>query len=109
MNDVQANLEKFGLPNAPLLDIQAEEPIISPEQANIAVRNIKSLIVQNLLSTGGRIIHLFYAGPAHVALFLGHRLDATAPVICYGWTGANQYSQTCQLLSEITRVRQTIL
>ena len=109
VNDVQANLEKFGLPNAPLLDIQGEQPITSPEQANIAVRNIKSLIVQNLLSTGGRIIHLFYAGPAHVALFLGHRLDATAPVICYGWTGANQYSQTCQLLSEITRVRQTIL
>lgn len=104
VTDVQAILEKFGLTDMPLLDIQGEQPITSPEQANLAVRDIKNLIIQSLRSTGGKTIHLFYAGLAPVALFLGHRLDATAPVICYGWIGDNQYSQTCQLFSEIIRL-----
>lgn len=99
--EVQANLERFGLSDAPLLDIRKEQPITSPEQVNMVVKNLKNLIVQNLLSTGSKTIHLFYAGPAHLALSLGHRLDATAPIVCYGWIGGGQYSRTCQLFSGI--------
>ena len=97
--EVQANLEKLGLLDAPFLDIQSEQAISSPEQTNLAVKNIKDSIVQNLQLTGSKVIHLFYAGPAHLALFLGHRLDATAPVVCYGWSGG-KYFQTCQLFSQ---------
>jgi hypothetical protein len=58
--------------------------IISPEQTNVATKGIKDLIVENLQCTGSKEIHLFFAGPAPLALFLGYCLDATAPVICYG-------------------------
>jgi hypothetical protein len=95
---VKANLERFGLSDSPLLDIRGEQPITSPEQANIVAGNVKKIIVQNLLPCGSKTIHLFFGGPAHLALFLGHRLDATAPIVCYGWAG-RQYSQTCQLFS----------
>lgn len=100
LDEVQANLERLDLSDAPLLDVQGEQPVISSAQANVAVQNIKNLINQNLLSTHSKVIHLFYAGPAHLALFLGHRLDGTAPIICYGWGSDRQYYQTCQLFSE---------
>lgn len=99
LSEVRANLERFGLSDAPLLDVRGEHPITSPEQANVVVGNVKKIVVQNLLSAGSRTIHLFYGGPAHLALFLGHRLDATAPIVCYGWVGGSQYSRTCQLFS----------
>jgi hypothetical protein len=99
LSEVQANLERFGLSDAPLLDVRGEQPITSPEQANVVVRNVKNIIVQSLLAAGSRTIHLFYGGPAHLALFLGYRLDATAPIVCYGWVGNSQYSRTCQLFS----------
>jgi hypothetical protein len=98
LSEVQANLERFELSDAPLLDIRGEQPITSPEQANVVAGSVKKIIVQNLPPYGSRTIHLFYGGPAHLALFLGHRLDATAPIVCYGWAGT-QYSRTCQLFS----------
>lgn len=100
--DIQANLAKLELLDAQLLDIRGEQPITSSAQANAVVRNIKSLLVQYLQATGSKIIHLFYAGPNPLGLFLGHRLDATAPIICYGWSGNRQYARTCQLFSRNT-------
>jgi hypothetical protein len=73
-------------------------PIISPEHTNVATKGIKDLIVENLQCTGSKEIHLFF-GPAPQAMFLGHRLDATAPVICYGWIGNEQYTRSCRLFS----------
>jgi hypothetical protein len=96
---VQADLEKLNLLDLPLLNIQGELPVISPQQANKAVGDLKRLIVQYLQSKRCKEIRLFYTGPAHLALFLGHRLDAVAPIICYGWTGKTQYCQTSQLFS----------
>jgi hypothetical protein len=106
LTEVQANLERFGLSNAPLLNIHGEPPIASPEQANEIASKIKKLIIQGLQSTHSKTIHLFYAGPSYLALFLGHRLDATAPIISYGWAGS-QYAQTCQLFSEIVKMPHT--
>ena len=105
--EVQTNLEQLGLSDAPFLDIQSEQAISSPEQTNLAVKNIKNSIIKNLQLTGSKVIHLFYAGPAHLALFLGHRLDATAPVVCYGWSGG-KYFQTCQLFSQGKHIENTI-
>lgn len=98
--EVQANLKRLELVDSPILDIQGEQPIMSPEHANQIVSQLKRLIVQCLQPRNCKEIHLFYTGPAHLALFLGHRLDATAPVICYGWVENRQYSRTCQLLSK---------
>ena len=108
LSQVQADLDKFELLGASLLDIQGELPITSPEQANLIAGNIKSLIIQVLVAANSKVIHLFYAGPAHLALFLGHRLDATAPILCYGWTGEKQYSQTCKLFSGIASTSEVI-
>ncbi|MEI2577352.1 CD-NTase-associated endodeoxyribonuclease Cap4 [Scytonema sp. PRP1] len=99
--EVEVNLEKYGLTGEPLLHIRGEQPITSPQHANNAVGSIKKLIVNNLVCIGGKEIHLFFAGPAHLALFLGHRLDATAPVTCYAWVSNSQYSKTFQLFSGI--------
>lgn len=99
VSEVESNLERYKLTDMPLLHIQGERPITSPQQTNLVVRNIKDLIIKNLLRTGSKQIHLFLAGPAPLALFLGHRLDATAPVTCYGWVASGNYSQTCRLFS----------
>ncbi len=102
-SEVEANLEKYELTGTPLLHIRAEQPITSPPQINVAVGNIKKLIVDNLVRIGGKEIHLFFAGPAHLALFLGHRLDATAPITCYAWVATGQYTKTLQLFSGISK------
>jgi len=96
---VEKNLAKYELEGMPQLHIHGQQPIISPEHTNVAVRGIKNLIIENLKCTGSQEIHLFFAGPASLAMFLGHRLDATAPVICYGWIGNEQYTRTCRLFS----------
>ena len=97
-SNVEKNLAKYELEGMPQLHIHGHEPIISPEHTNVATKGIKDLIIENLRCTGSKEIHLFVAGPAPLALFLGHRLDATAPVICYGWSN-EQYTRTCRLFS----------
>jgi hypothetical protein len=97
-SDVEKNLAKYELEGMPQLYIDGHEPIISPEHTNVATKGIKDLIVENLRCTGSKEIHLFIAGFAPLAVFLGHRLDATAPVICYGWSN-EQYTRTCRLFS----------
>lgn len=99
--EVIANLECYGLKDAPQLHIQGEQPITSPQQVNLVARNIKKLIVRELVNIGGKEIHLFFAGPAHLALFLGHSLDATAPVTCYSWVSNGKYIRTAQLFTSL--------
>lgn len=62
-------------------------------------RKLKELISQVLLDGKFTKIDLFFAGPSHVALFLGHRLNATAPIQCYEWVGSAKYVPTCLLRS----------
>ncbi|MDP9353383.1 MAG: hypothetical protein M3P51_17825 [Chloroflexota bacterium] len=38
---------------------------------------------------------MYYAGPGVLAVFLGHRLNATAPVQCYERVGTDQHVPTC--------------
>lgn len=98
-SEVEKNLEIYKLEKFPFLYINGEKPITSPQQANIVTGVIKKLIIDKLVNSGARVIHLFFAGPAYLALFLGHRLDATAPIICYMWISTNNYAKTCQLFS----------
>lgn len=96
---VRSQLDEFNLSAMPLLEVLGEQPVTSPAQANSLAGSLKRLVVEHLQSANCHKIHLFYAGPAHIALFLGHRLDATAPICCYGWSEGRRYSQTCQLFS----------
>lgn len=94
---VQANLNALGLAGAPTLNLQSSDPIVSPAHTNVAVRHIKDAIAERLTETGATEIQLFFAGPSPLALFLGHRLNATAPVQCYEWTADGSYVPTCRL------------
>jgi hypothetical protein len=95
--EVESDLPRHGLVCMPALHLHGEEAILSPEHANAAALTIKQLIGAALHATGARKIHLFFAGPAHLALFLGHRLNATARVQCYEWVAPGMYTPTCVL------------
>ena len=95
--EVESSLRRSGLGNVPMLHIRGDQPISSPQQANLAVREIKKLISDALSITGARQVDLFFAGPAFLALFLGHRLNATAPIQCYEKLSTGLYVPTCLL------------
>ncbi len=98
--DVEASLEHYGLVGMPILHIYGPEAIISPQQANLVVRKIKNLISDTLAATRSKQVHLFLATPAHLTLFLGHRLNAIAPIQCYELTLSRSYTRTCLLFCE---------
>jgi hypothetical protein len=95
--EVESDLERHGLANMPRLHLKGEAAVLSPQQANLIVRQIKDLISVALSQTGARQIDLFIAAPAFLALFLGHRLNATAPVQCYERLSPSRYVPSCTL------------
>jgi hypothetical protein len=98
--EVDEYLQKQGLDDLPRLHIKGGAPVISPEQANLVTGKIKSLISENVVQSGAKQIDLFIAAPAFLALFLGHRLNATAPVQSYERVAASQYEPTCLLFAK---------
>lgn len=98
-DDVKSNLEHLGLLGQPVIHIKGDKPIVSPQQANLVVREIKDIISRSLTSIRARQIDLFFVGPAFLALLLGHRLNATASVQCYEWTPSGRYVPTCLLIN----------
>jgi hypothetical protein len=99
--EVESDPGRHGLAGMPLVYFKGEEPIVSPEQANLLVRNIKDLFSKALYCTRAWQIDLFFAGPAFLALFLGHRLNTTAPVQCYEHVETGRFVPTCQLCPPI--------
>jgi hypothetical protein len=95
--EVEDGLENLGLNGIPVLHLMGEEPIVSPEHANAAVGAIKNHIRDTLSATGAARVDLFLAGPAPLALFLGHRLNATARIRCYERVAPSLYVPTCEL------------
>ena len=98
-DEVDSSLKESGLTDASKLHIRGEQPITSPQQANLAVRGIKTLICDALSKTGARQLDLFFAGPAFLALFLGHRLNATMWVQCHERIAPGRYVPTCLLFA----------
>lgn len=95
--EVETYLDSVSLTDFPSLHIRGDNPIISPEQANKVVQEVKKLINEFVSKSGSRKIHLFFAGPSFLALFLGHRLNATASIQCYERISTNVYCPTCLL------------
>jgi hypothetical protein len=81
----------------PKLYLHSDTPLVSPQHTNKAAGIIKAVVAEALAQWGATKLHLFYAGPSHLALFLGHRLNATASVQCYEWVRAGEYVPTCLL------------
>jgi len=97
--EVDSSLKETGLTDVSTLHIRGEQPIISPQQANLAVRGIKTLICDALSKTGARQLDLFFAGPAFLALLLGHRLNATIWIQCHERIAPGRYVPTCLLFA----------
>ena len=97
LNDVQpavsAHLDGVQAGTARLFLFSAI-PLVSDAHANEAANLAKAAIQRALQRSGARRISLFLATPAHFALFLGHRLNATAPVTCHE-RGDGGYVVTC--------------
>ncbi|GGN59624.1 CD-NTase-associated endodeoxyribonuclease Cap4 [Oceanobacillus indicireducens] len=83
--------------NLPQLHLYSKEPIVSAAQANKAANNIKSAIKSQLGINQSTKIHLFYAGPGHLALFIGHRWNALPPSQCYEWVNTGKYVPSCTI------------
>lgn len=84
--DVEGCLPSFGLDGSPVLIMHGASAISSAKQCNAVVGSIKEAIRNEIAASGAQRVHLFFAGPAHLALFLGHRLNAVSPIQCYEWT-----------------------
>jgi uncharacterized protein YsxB (DUF464 family) len=93
-SDVTAYLAATGN-HMPCLSIKGNSAILSPKHANAAVRSAKLAISEALTKTGAKTLHLFLATPAHFALFLGHRLNATSVIHCYERIDTAIYQPTC--------------
>jgi hypothetical protein len=97
MGEVRTFTAASGMDKQPCLHLKVDAAITSAEQANGLVQLIKREVLSALQRTGAKEIDLFFAGPAPLALFLGHRLNATAPVQCYERVAPGQYVPTCRL------------
>lgn len=95
--EVTEYLHKQNLLHLPKLHLFSHLPILSAQQANVVVNKIKNEIKMALSITKAKQIHLFYAGPSHLALFLGHRWNALASLQCYEWIKTGEYMPTCYL------------
>lgn len=101
LRDVAADVTEYlgdgELAKCPRLDMSGTAPIVSDRQLNLVVRDVKEAISKALVAVGAKSVDLFLAGPAPLALFLGHRLNAIAPIRCYEWVEKGKYSLTCDL------------
>jgi hypothetical protein len=95
--EVEADLARTGQQGIPVLHLFGDAPIVSAAQANRIVSETKSAISDALVATGARELALYFAGPAVLAVFLGHRLNATAPIQCHERVAVGKYVSTCRL------------
>jgi len=98
LSQVFKSLDELELDSNPVLELIVNKPIKTPQQANKLVSFLKSRISDAITSTNCKQVHLFYAGPSHMALFIGHRLNATTAIQCYEWVATNKYVPTCVLV-----------
>lgn len=96
-SDVDNNLQRLGLADASVLHFHGKEAIISQQQANLVSSMLKERIRDKVISCNARVIHLFVAIPAPLAIFLGHRLNAMCVIQCYEWNNSFEYVSTCLL------------
>lgn len=92
--EVIAYLASNGL-KLPLCSLFSDAPLTSAQQVNLAVRNAKKIIDEAIKASGAKKIHLFMAVPAQLALFLGHRMNATVSIQCYERVETGVYRPTC--------------
>lgn len=100
-NDIREAVENFAhkenASHLPILNLSYLSPVENARQANSIIAQSKTAILQSLSHARATHIHLFCAIPSFIALFLGHRLNATAPIQCYEFVAPDTYVPTCVL------------
>lgn len=94
-DEVAVYLEGEQQSDSSKLHLHTESPITTAEQANLVVNKLKKEIKSAVTQVDAEKVHLFYAGPAHLALFLGHRWNGMPLVQCYEWINTGLYVPTC--------------
>jgi hypothetical protein len=80
LRDPAADLEKTaGIPAQSALTLYLEEPVTSAKSAQAAASAIKRAVDSAVARLGPRAIRLYFAGPAALAVALGHRWNAMPP------------------------------
>ena len=80
--------------NGKRLYLYSNAALLSDFQTNLAVKKAKLIIQKFTSKIQPKKVHLFFAGPAQFALFLGHRLNTLGEIQCYEWTKSNNYVPT---------------
>ena len=98
INDVEQYLETIQFQGNRLY-LLGDVAILSDAHGNRAVQKAKLIIQEVVTKAQPKKIHLFLAGPAQFALFLGHRLNTLGEIQCYEWSAPNQYVPTVLISS----------
>ena len=98
INDVEQYLETIQLQGNRLY-LLGDVAILSDAHGNRAVQKAKLIIQEVVTKAQTKKIHLFLAGPAQFALFLGHRLNTLGEIQCYEWSPPSQYVPTVLISS----------
>ncbi|CAN5719984.1 hypothetical protein BH11PLA1_BH11PLA1_11650 [soil metagenome] len=94
--DVDAYVRTSELAGAPSLHLQVPEAVSTSEEGNALAAQLKELVAAKAAELRPSSIHLFYGGPSHLALFLGHRWNTSLPTQLYEWCRAGVYCPTAK-------------
>ncbi|WP_414657900.1 SAVED domain-containing protein [Deinococcus sp. VB343] len=79
-----------------IMHLQLEQAITSSQELQTAVNYIKKQVVQAVSTHRPKALHVFFVGPATLALALGHRWNALPPVQWYEFQAKSGiYQPTC--------------
>jgi len=96
-DEVDAYVRSGELSGSPYLHMQVTEAVSSPEEANALAVQLKELVAAKAMDLRPSSIHLFYGGPSHLALFLGHRWNTSLPTQLYEWCRTAVYCPTARI------------
>ncbi len=90
-------LTRAGLDVSKILDLFIKEPITSPKHAQWAVAQVKAAISANVERLRPQRVRLYLAGPAALAVALGHRWNAMPPTQLHEFRSEGVYAPTALL------------
>jgi hypothetical protein len=97
-SEVEEALDQLKVAHMSALHFHGKGAFTSAKQANQAIQKVKQSIRHKLSEIEGRCLHLFLAGPAFFALFLGHYLNAVGSTVqLHERQKVNTYVPTCTI------------
>lgn len=95
--DVDGYVQTGELAGSPSLHLHISEAVSSTEEANALAAQLKELVAAKAAALGATSLHMFYGGPSHLALFLGHRWNTARPTQLYEWCRPGVYCPTVRI------------